>query len=332
MAWIKRNLWFVVTIAVGLGLTGYCAYLLYGAIQSNAALKDDYTSKTQQLQQLESTQPYPSRENIQLAKEDQAHVQEFLNEFRTKFAPFPTPPVKDEKGFANYLIDKISQFRADATNAGVEIPFNYGFSFTALIGKLSYPPGNIQPWMQQLQEIERILGVVFRAKVTYLSVIKRCPVSADDASLADCLQTTPVTNQWGIVAPYQIVFRGFSADLAAVLDGFARASNCFIVKTVQVAPDTTVQMPQPTATPNPQPQPVIQYRQPTPQYNTPVPGLRGLARGGIPPPVFRPPVAAPVAVQPNAAALNQPPITVLSETPLSITITVDAVKLKVAEP
>lgn len=331
MAWIKRNIWFVVSAVLGLALTGYCCFLLYGAMQANAAANEDYQSKLQNLQQLTGTPPFPSREAIQSVKEDQKRIQQFLDEFRTKFAPFPPPPALDEKGFGNYLIDKLTQFRAEATNAGVELPPGYEFGFAQLVGKLNYPPANIQPWLQQLEEIETILGVVFRAKVTYLSQIKRPPVSPDDASLADCLQAGSVTNQWGIVTPYQIYFRGFSADLAAVLDGFARSSNCFIVKTVSVTPDTTVTQQQHSYQPEPTPTqtPVSMYR-PIPQ---PQNALRGRGPGGILPGGYRPPpMTAPVANQAAAAAGNQAPVTILSEGPLSIIITVDAVKLKASEP
>ena len=45
-----------------------------------------------------------------------------------------------------------------------------------------------------------------------------------------------MTNDAQIVTPYIIAFRGFSRDLAAVLQGFAQASNCFVVKTLNVTP------------------------------------------------------------------------------------------------
>jgi len=327
MSWIKRNLWFVVSAAVGLLLTGYCAYLLYGALGVNAGVSDDYRATLSSLSELQQKNPYPSKENIKAAQADQERVREFSAEFKKIFAPFPNPPIKDEKGFETYLADKLVQFRAEATNAGVSYPSGYDFGFSGLVGKLNYPSANIQPWMQQLQEVGAILDIVFAAKVNYFYQDKRVPVSSDDAAMEDCLQAASVTNTWGVVTPYQIKFRGFSGDLAAVLEGFARSSNCFIVKAVNVVQDTSAgaQSPvQPVAS-----APTVTYRM---QYAAPAPQSRFRGPnpgGGLPVQPRATMVAVPVA---QTAAMNVPPAMILSESPLLITMSVDAVKLKASEP
>ena len=199
-----------------------------------------YNSTLSNLQLIQQKTPYPSTDNIQAAKADQEHVRQFLAEFRKCFAPFPPPPVKDEKGFKTYLEDSLVQFRVRATNAGIELPAGFGFAFSSLVGKFNSPPANIAPWTQQLQEISTILDIVYHAKVNYLAGLHRVPVSPDDNGIGDCLlQATTVTNQWGVVTPYKITFRGFSTEIAAVMEGFARSSNCFIIKAVDVASQAT---------------------------------------------------------------------------------------------
>ena len=334
MAWIKRNKFFVISVAVGLLLTGYCGYLLYSTLNANASASDEYATALSNYQAVQQKNPFPSTENIQAAKEDQANVRKFLADFRKRFEPFPAPPVEDERGFKTYLEESLVQFRAEATNAGVQVPADYAFSFSGLIGKLNYPPGNIEPWMQQLEEISNILNIVYSAKINYLVGLQRTPVSPDDSGTGDLLTTAVVTNQWGIVAPYKITFRGFSAEIAAVMEGFARSSNCFIIKAIDVQPDTSVpQQQQPTPqTPIPQmtaPRaPVIRYQSTplgSPGRERGLPGLPG-TRGEFPAPV----AAAPV-VQSAAPAAFAPPVTILSERPLLITVLVDVVKLKASE-
>jgi len=166
MAWIKRNLFFVIGVAVGLLLTGYCGYLLYSSVNANAGLAR-ITRQSSAICKRCSKNPFSSTENIEAAKADQTHIRMFLANFRKRFEPFPAPPSEDERGFETYLKDSLIQFRAEATNAGVQLPPDYAFSFSGLIGRLNYPVGNIAPWMQQLEEIGAILNILYEAKINY---------------------------------------------------------------------------------------------------------------------------------------------------------------------
>jgi hypothetical protein len=60
----------------------------------------------------------------------------------------------------------------------------------------------------------------------------------DDAAgaLSDYLSDRPVTNDLAVLTPYQVTFRGFSAEIAQVLEAFAASPNGFVVKTISVLP------------------------------------------------------------------------------------------------
>ena len=254
-------------------------------------------------------------------------MSQFLAEFRKKFAPFPTPPVKDDKGFNTYLGECIDRFRVEATNAGVQLPPEFGFSFSSLRGKLNYPPGHIALWMRQLQEISAILNILYNAKINYLWNLCRVPAQGEDGG-GDCLlQTATVTNQWGVVTPYKITFRGFSSEVAAVMEGFARSSNCFIIKTIDVSPDLSVQ---PIAVQTPAQSAAPAYAAP-PRNPSPVRNQSDHHRG--PPEMRPPPGAAPQepSAPATAAAVTAPPVLFLSENALLVTISVDVVKLKASD-
>ena len=142
------------------------------------------------------------------------------------------------------------------------------------MGKLTYPTANIGPWMQELEEIDAILDILYRAKINYLSGLQRVPVSADDTGAGDFLAATTAANQWGMVTPYKITFRGFSAEIAAVMEGFARSSNCFIIQAIVVSQDTTVQS---AVSQPPSEQPAAAY---APRPVNPNPGARPAKGGG----------------------------------------------------
>lgn len=329
MAWIKRNLLFVISGAVGLILTGYCGFLLYKALGDNSGVTDTYQSTLANLEGMEQKTPYPSSENIKAVKSDSENIKGFLAEFQKSFAPFPPPPVENDKGFKIYLAQSLVQFRAEATNAGVELPPDYSFSFSSLREKLNYPPGSIASWMRQLEEIRAILDILYRAKINYLSSLCRVPVSVEDSGSGDCmLSAATVTNQLGVVTPYKITFRGFSSEVAAVLEGFARASNCFIVQAIDVSTDKSVQQQVVQAAPE---QPMMTFS-PTPQL--PVQNRfsrERMERGERPVPAYRPPPTAGVPAAPPAASAVAPPVVILSENPLLVTLSVDVINLKPSE-
>ncbi|HEX3720197.1 MAG TPA: Amuc_1100 family pilus-like protein [Verrucomicrobiae bacterium] len=324
MAWVKRNLIFVITVAVGLIATGYCGYLLFSALSANTAVSDDYTTKSGQLKTLADAKPPVTTTNIQLAIADQTRVKDFLGDFRKAFAPFPTPPKVDDPGFVEYLQRSLKGFAAEATNNGVQLPQDYAFSFSQQKDKVSFTPECVGPWMQELQEMKAILHIVFGAKINYFQEIQRPPACSDDNNGNDVLSAASISNTWGSVTPYKVTFRCFSQEIANVLAGFADSSNCFIVKYVNVTQSKEA-LPQLAALAPAQVQQPIYFQRP--QYNPNGGSGRYGPRGMREPYVQR--SQAPILMA--APAAPTPPQTILQETPLFVTIVVDAVKLKPPE-
>jgi hypothetical protein len=328
MAWLKRNLFFVITVAAGLIVTGYCGFLLYTAVAADKSISDDYASTLSNLERLQQAKPYPNKENLQAAKADQERVSQFLGDFRKSFSPFPTPPKEDARGFNEFLVHSIRQFGLEATNAGVLLPDSYDFGFQNQKEQLSYPPECIAPWMTELEEIKAILHILYASKINYLEGIQRPPVSPDDNYGPDILQAGSVSNQVGVTTPYRVMFRSFSTEIASVLAGFAGASNCFIVKTIDVtisrAPLPQVIVPPPAPAAPAAPVYVPPVFQPNPyQDEGPRRGRRGPGDIEYPRRQYQQPTQ-------EAAPVPTGPVTILSENPLFVTLVVDVVKLKSA--
>jgi len=186
MAWIKRNLFFVITVVVGLGLTGYCGYLLFSAIDENAAAMDKYTGARGSLDTLQKKVPFPSKENIAAVQADAARVQNLNSNYLKVFAGFPAPPKMEDRQFKDYLQKSIQKFGADATNAGVGMPAGYTFGFGEQVDKLNFPADNIGPWIQELSEIKAILQILYNAKINNLEQVKRPLVGPEDGGGRYC--------------------------------------------------------------------------------------------------------------------------------------------------
>jgi len=330
MAWIKRNLYFVIAVAAGLGVTGYCGYLLFSVLRQNKQLSEQYATSRKSLDDLQDRKPYPDQNNIQVAEEDAERVRAFLAEFQKPFSGFPTPPKVDDRQFKDYLQKSVIQFGMEATNAGVGLMPGYAFSFWQQLDKLNYPAECIAPWTQELEEIKAILHILCEAKINFLERIRRPAVSPDESG-EDIVQFNSVSNQWGVVTPYRVEFRAFSAELANVLSGFASSSNCFIVKALFVTPSRV--LPQMVEA-QPEPGLAAQYSQSMPQYlpNTSMEGAsrRGRRGGETRERERRPTPAQQMAAATAAAVPAAPagPVTILRETPLFVTLYIDVVKLK----
>jgi len=90
----------------------------------------------------------------------------------------------------------------------------------------------------QLGDIKAICDVLFAAKINTLYSLRRSRVSDDDSKgpQSDYLELSPVTNDLAVLVPYEVTFYGFSAEIAAVLSGFANEPHGFIVTTLNVEP------------------------------------------------------------------------------------------------
>jgi hypothetical protein len=132
-------------------------------------------------------------------------------------------------------------------------------------------------------------------------------------------------------------FRGFSAEIANVLAGIAASSNCFILKTIYVTPSREplpqIADLQPPAPPPPPPryqlpptaEPANPFMQPNNPFmqNDPRNRFRERRQEMMPRSQYGPASQAP----PPLAG----PVTILTETPLFVTIYIDVVKLKAPE-
>jgi hypothetical protein len=214
-----------------------------------------------------------------------------------------------------------------ATNAGVEVPPNYGFSFGAERAKMTFAPECIAGWMDQIEQVRVILRILFDCKINALESIQRVQICGDDLDGNDTLPTViPGSNTWGVVMPYRLAFRGFSTEVANVLASFADSSNCFIVKYVDVKP-SRVPLPQLAET-TVQPAPRRFMAQ---QIDNPY-GEDGMGGGGTRGRYRRP---QPQMLQQEMPVVPQgpaPPETILQETPLYVTMVVDAVDIKPPAP
>ncbi|HZR19691.1 MAG TPA: Amuc_1100 family pilus-like protein [Verrucomicrobiae bacterium] len=255
MSWLKRNLFFAIGSLVALLLMGLAGWFLYAKWSQNNEVLANLNSDYEKLKGLNSANPHPGSgavNNIKIAQQQREQLRDFLKKTQPFFQPIPRipdlPKVTD-RDFSAALSQTIEQLRTEATNASVALPPDgYNFSFTSQKSKISFAPGSLNRLPTQLGEIKAIAEILFEAKVNALDNIRRERVSSDDSFglQTDYLTEKTETNSLAVLTPYELTFRSFSAELAAVLVGFAGSPHSFVVKSINVEPAPAVAAPEPT--------------------------------------------------------------------------------------
>jgi hypothetical protein len=338
MAWIKRNLYFLIGSLVALVLMGLAGFYLYSKWQLNNQMLEKLDAEYAELDRLNKLNPHPGKppktDNVKLAKEQQQQLKEVIQKSRQHFqrvTPIPEGPKVTPEDFSASLSRTIDQLQKDATNASVALPPKYSFSFAAQSARVSFDKDSLSPLSQQLGEVSAICEILFRAKINALDSIRRERVSRDDnqGPATDYIPEKSSTNELAVITPYEVNFRCFSAELASVLSGIASSAEGIVVRTINVKPAPAAAAAETQVTPPP-----IMY-----QY---VPPPRVTARteegqtadflrrygmmpgvGGRPRP--RPEVQQYVAPAPAPAKTGLP--TVLDERELEVTLMLNLVKL-----
>lgn len=237
MLWIKRNLVLVIGIAVSLLLLGGAAYYLYNNELEDFARDGELEQMKVKLDQL-STGIFPSEDNIAAVRSNVVQVLQFSTEAERMLAQEPVKA--GTQRFSVLLPRVLDELLRDATNAAVELPPKYKFTFGEVMGMPSIPSYGLEPLGSRLAEIKTICEVLFKARVRGIESLQRVAAFADEPKGPDLLldraeQTNSLAPGVNVtVTPYRVVFRGFSGDLSTVLNTLSSTKEFFVVRQVDV--------------------------------------------------------------------------------------------------
>ncbi len=243
MAWIKRNLFFVIGGVISFGLLGGASFYVYQNWTRSSQIYDKLEEVINNLKTLAQQKPAPGNQEINntaIAKEQERQLREWDKSAARYFqpvAPIPTNAPVTSEAYAAALRRTVDQLQHEASDAAVTLPKNYDFSFTAQRPLVKFA-GSLEPLALQLGEVKTIAEILFNAHVYALDGIQRMRVSADDNSgpQSDYLDQPGVTNDLASVTPYGASFRCFTPELARVISDFTVNSNSFIIKSINVQP------------------------------------------------------------------------------------------------
>jgi len=262
MAWIKRNLVFVILGILAVGLLGASGFYIYKGWNHNTVAFNELNDIYNTLKDLTGKKPSPGNakvNNIETAKEQEGELRDWIRQAGNYFQPIPPIPntgtnAVTSEAFAAALRRMIDQLQQEADTASVALPPQYAFSFEAQRKLVRFGSG-LDLLAAQLGEVKTLAEILYAARVNSLDGIQRVRVSDDDASgpQTDYLESHSVTNNLAVVTPYQITFRSFSPEIAQVLGNFASSPSGFIVKSINVQAAGSVAVGSPDAMAPPPP-------------------------------------------------------------------------------
>lgn len=241
MAWIKRNLLFVVGLVVAVALLGAGVFYLLGAQGKAEEVNTKLDSDNKELDGLVDRKPAPTDENIKLAKEQQDRLRKFKESAKSHFAVIPVDETLDDAKFKALLDSTLDRLDKSAERNGVKLPkvgeAKFAFTFDEQRKQLQMSQRSLVPLTVQLLDIADLSQILFDAKIHSVESIRRTPVNTNDITpptnyLTKKPQTNAVTG--AVVYPYELIFQCFSSELGSVLAGLVNAKQAYVLKSINV--------------------------------------------------------------------------------------------------
>jgi len=315
MAWIKRNIPFVIGLVAALALVGAGVFYLLSQMERANTATADLESSNQKLDEMVNHDPFPEPKNIAAAKAEQVRLQQFQAQALAMFQTNQVPKDLDSERFQVLLLGTLTELERAAADSGTKLPAtDYSFTFAPQKGNTQIPVGRLGELAAQIADVRAISKNLFKAKVHSLSYLKRAGTSTNDYGNADILtgkktHTDPATG--AVLRQYEVQFQSFSGEVGSVLSAFANAPETIVVRALNIQRGNLITEAAATATVAP-----VQMFAGGSRMDPALAARYGLGRPAAPQTVAAPTTSPLRAGEP-----------VVDEKPIQVTLALDIIKL-----
>ena len=165
MDWVKRNLLFVVGLAVSVVLIGAGVFYFMNRQAAATEVGATLSSTQEQLDTLYKRDPFQSDDKIKAGKAEQERAAAFKKTVTALFAPPNLPEKLDTAGFKAILENTIADMNQLAQRYGVKVPEKYSFTFESQRQQMQLDQKSLTPLAIQLNDVRQISEILFNSKI-----------------------------------------------------------------------------------------------------------------------------------------------------------------------
>lgn len=173
MDWIKQNKFLSGFLLVLLIVGGALGFLAFSAMGNYDTAYADYQTKAQELNSLQTQQPYPEEANVKKMQELQATHQAAIDSLHKELgkAQSPLKPLTPEK-FQDNLRDAVRRVTAKAAERNVQLKEGFYLGFQAYQA-VPPKPEAAAPLGRMLEAVEAAINTLLDSRIVELVDIKR---------------------------------------------------------------------------------------------------------------------------------------------------------------
>jgi hypothetical protein len=246
LAWLKKHAMIVGFVVAFIVVLGVVVWLQQQASGKKAEIDAALAEQMSELNHLLETKPAPTRDNIDILKQDHAQVDHLYQELLANVAHsrIHAPPDLRPVAFLQMMASQLAKLRQAAEAAKVNIVEGFAFGFSRYAGTPpAIPARNLSDeetkrvvtlLVKQLRAIEKISSLLIESHVDDITLIRRSEV--ESSSGPDTLDV-PIANDPHALyqtLPFEFQFHCTPEALRDFLNSLTKSDWFFAVRKVQV--------------------------------------------------------------------------------------------------
>lgn len=250
LKWLKQNALMVGFVAAFVVVLGVLIWLQQAAASQRSEVDAALQEQQSKLGQLLLQKPAPSRESIEVIKQDREQVDQLYKQLLGAVGQnIEVPPDLRPVSFLQLMASSFSRLHQAADAAGIKFQDGFAFGFGRYAGASStLPAKNLSPddtkrvltlLVKQLAAIDQISMLLISNHVAEIDLIRRAEVEpgggggqAAGESLDAAVKAAP--NALYHVLPFEFQFKCSEEALSGFLNSLTKANLFFAVRRLQV--------------------------------------------------------------------------------------------------
>lgn len=244
--WLRDNLSVLIFTVVFLVVLGGSLWFLREAMRAQKQVIEDLDSQQRELSNLRNLPTFPSKENIDLVKQDYVAVAALYQSMRQAAARtvLSPPPLEREVDFSQWVRQTVAGLERQAQAQQVSIPRNFfwGFGRYAAAFPCRNPPLRAEDCKlllaqlaKQLRAIELLGQILIEEGVDAISGVRRTEIESGGESSESL--PVPVQNDPKALYhtyPFELQFVADTDTLRKVINRLVTAESLFVIRNIRI--------------------------------------------------------------------------------------------------